>query len=212
MGGIILLLLALYLLGTLLNYVSQRILASVSQEVSLELREHIAGAFAMLMSISVELTLIALGTVGVSIVVAAVVGMRTNRYYAKNQAALGALNANIEEAFTGNRVVKAFNMQDIIIAANDTFNENLRKTSMKAQFFTYAINPLVRFLGHIGYVAIAVRGAMSVISGNISIGDVQEAFQYVNQISEPITQLSYTWNTLQGRACGLNDHSWMNDV
>lgn len=247
MGGIILLLLALYLLGTLLNYVSQRILASVSQEVSLELRERISsklnklplryfdthkkgdilsrvtsdlekvsdtlqeglaqmitsiitlvGAFAMLMSISVELTLIALGTVGVSIVVAAVVGMRTNRYYAKNQAALGALNANIEEAFTGNRVVKAFNMQDIMITANDTFNEDLRKTSMKAQFVTYAINPLVRFMGHIGYVVIAVRGAMSVISGNISIGDVQAAFQYVNQISEPITQLSYTWNTLQG--------------
>lgn len=247
MGGIILILLALYLLGTLLNYIPQRILASVSQEITFSLRKRISeklnrlplqyfdthkkgdilsrvtsdlekvsdtlqeglaqmitsfitlvGAFVMLISISIELTVIALGTVTVSILVAALVGLKTNRYYAKNQAALGALNANIEEAFTGNKIVKSFNLQDNMIALNDKYNENLKKTSTKAQFVTYAINPLVRFMGHIGYVVIAVRGAISVISGNISIGDVQAVFQYVNQISEPITQLSYIWNNLQG--------------
>ena len=247
MGGIILILLALYLLGTLLNYIPQRILASVSQEITFSLRKRISeklnrlplqyfdthkkgdilsrvtsdlekvsdtlqeglaqmitsfitlvGAFVMLISISIELTVIALGTVTVSILVAALVGLKTNRYYAKNQTALGALNANIEEAFTGNKIVKSFNLQDNMIALNDKYNENLKKTSTKAQFITYAINALVRFMGHIGYVVIAVRGAMSVISGNISIGDVQAVFQYVNQISEPITQLSYIWNNLQG--------------
>lgn len=81
---------------------------------------------------------------------------------------------------------------------NDVLNERLRKTSMKAQFITYVINPVVRLIGQFGYVLIAVRGAIAVISGEIRIGDVQAAFQYVNQISEPITQLSYTMNNLQG--------------
>ena len=77
-------------------------------------------------------------------------------------------------------------------------NEKLRKTSTKAQFITYVINPVVRLIGQFGYVLIAVRGAMAVISGALRIGDVQAAFQYVNQLSEPVTQLSYTANNLQG--------------
>lgn len=247
MGSIVLALLALYLLGTLLNYIPQRILASVSQRVTLELRMRIsaklnrlplryfdthkkgdilsrvtsdlekvadtlqesaaqmitsaitlAGAFAMMMSISVQLTLIALGTVAASMVVSAFIGARTNRYYAENQAALGELNANIEEAFTGSALIKAFNLQQSMIAANAALNQKLQKTSAKAQFITYAINPIVRLLGQAGYVVIAVRGAMLVLGGGVSIGDIQAAFQYVNQISEPITQLSYTWNALQG--------------
>lgn len=77
-------------------------------------------------------------------------------------------------------------------------NEKLRKTSTRAQFITYVINPVVRLIGQFGYVLIAVRGAMAVISGALRIGDVQAAFQYVNQLSEPVTQLSYTANNLQG--------------
>lgn len=246
MGSIVFALLALFLLGTLFNYIPQRILASVSQKFTLSLRKSISGklnrlplryfdthkkggilsritsdlekvadtmqeglsqmitaaitligAFVMLVIISPTLTLITLGTVVASIVLAVIVGTRTKRYYAANQAALGELNANIEEAFTGNNIIKAFNLQNDMTKTNDVLNETLRKTSTKAQFITYAINPLVRLVGQIGYVLIAVRGAASVISGNLSIGDVQAAFQYVNQISEPITQLSYTMNTLQ---------------
>jgi ATP-binding cassette subfamily B multidrug efflux pump len=156
------------------------------------------GAFVMMTLISPELTLIALGTVVVSMIVSVMIGSRTNKYYAANQAALGELNANIEESFTGNNLIKSFNLQNQMIAQNEEMNEKLRKAATKAQFITYAINPIVRLIGQFGYVIIAVRGAMSVISGNISIGDVQAAFQYVNQISEPITQLSYTMNTLQG--------------
>lgn len=247
MGGIIFALLGLYLAGTLMNYIPQRILASVSQNFSLSLRKSISdklnklplryfdthkkgdilsrvtsdlekvtdtlqeslsgmitsvitlvGAFAMLLAISPTLTLIALGTVAASIVISVIIGGKTNRYYAANQAALGELNANIEESFTGNNVIKAFNMQSDMVSVNDRLNETLRKTSSKAQFVTYAINPIVRLVGQLGYVLIAVRGALSVMSGNISIGDVQAAFQYVNQISEPITQLAYTMNALQG--------------
>lgn len=158
----------------------------------------ILGAFIMMMFISPSLTLIAMCTIVASIVTAALISIRTNRYYAANQAALGELNAHIEEAFTGNALIKAFNMQDDMVKENDRLNEKLRKTSTKAQFITYAINPLVRLLGQLGYVIIAVRGAVAVIRGTISIGDIQAIFQYVNQVSEPVTQLSYTINSLQG--------------
>lgn len=158
----------------------------------------IIGAFAMLLFISPSITLIALLTIVVSVVVAALISGRTNRYYAANQEVLGKLNANIEEAFTGYNVIKAFNLQENMTKTNDELNENLRKTSAKAQFITYAINPMIRLMGKIGYVVIAVKGALSVISGYISIGDVQAVFQYVNQISEPVTELAYTINTLQG--------------
>lgn len=247
MGSILFALIGLYLIGTMLSYIPQRILASISQEFSLDLRRRISdklnrlplryfdthkkgqilsrvtsdlervadtlqetiaemitagitliGALIMMLLISPTLTLIALGTVVASIVVAVLIGSRTNRCYAANQAALGDLNVNIEESFTGNNVIRAFNLQREMVEQNDERNEKLRKASTKAQFITYAINPIVRLVGQFGYVLIAVRGALSVISGDIRIGDVQAAFQYVNQISEPITQLSYTMNTLQG--------------
>ena len=246
MGGIMLAILILYLLGALFNYIPQYILASVSQNLTLSLRESISGklnrlplryydthkkgdilsrvtsdlekvadtlqegltefisavitiigAFAMMLFISPSLTVIALLAIIVSMAAAVLISLKTNRFYAKNQSALGELNANIEESFTGNSLIKAFNLQAEMMKTNDELNENLRKASLNAQFITYAINPLIRLMGQIGYVVIAVRGAMSVISGSISIGEVQAIFQYINQISEPVTQMSYTLNNLQ---------------
>lgn len=247
MGHIVILLMVLYLLGALFNYIPQRILAGVSQKFTLSLRKSISGklnklplryfdthkkgdilsrvtsdlekvsetlqeglsqlitagitflgAFIMLLVISPALTLIAFGTVVISLAVSMLIGMKTHQYYAANQAALGELNSNIEEAYTGNNIIKAFNLQSDMIKTNDRLNETLRETSMKAQYMTYVINPVVRLIGQMGYVAIAVRGALSVVSGTLLIGDVQAAFQYVNQISEPITQMSYIMNLLQG--------------
>lgn len=158
----------------------------------------IIGAFALMFMISPMLTLIALFSIFTSIIIATIVSEKTNRYYAANQKALGQLNANIEEAFTGNQVVMAFNLQNKMVSTNDRLNEKLAQTSAKAEFATYAINPLIRFVGTLGYIVIAIRGAFSVISGTITIGDIQALFQYVNQVSEPVTELAYTLNALQG--------------
>lgn len=163
----------------------------------------IIGAFIMMLRISPSLTLIALLSSIASVVVAALISSKTHRYHARNQAALGELNANIEEAFTGNTVIKAYNLQDQMIKNNDELNEKMRVESTKAQFITYAINPIIRLLGQLGYVVVAVRGAFSVISGSISIGDVQAVFQYINQISEPVTQFSYTMNSLQAAIASI---------
>ena len=158
----------------------------------------ILGAFIAMFVIAWQLALIALLTVVVSTVVAGLIAMRTQRYYAANQKALGALNANIEESFTGNNVIRAFNLQNEIISANDALNEKMRKASTKAQFITYAINPMIRFMGQIGYVLIAAFGASLVLKGTLAIGTIVSVFMYVSQVSEPVTELAYTVNMMQG--------------
>ena len=158
----------------------------------------IAGAFVMMLLISPMLTLIALGTIFVSLIVAALVSGRTHRYFAANQEALGQLNSSIEESFTGNIVIKAFNLEQLTVDKMKILNENLFRAGKKAMFMNYMISPIIRLINQFGYVAVAVGGALSVIRGTISIGDIQAFIQYVNQASEPVTQISYTVNSLQG--------------
>ena len=129
---------------------------------------------------------------------AALVSSRTHRTFAANQEALGRLNSSIEENFTGNLVSKAFNLEQTAVDNTKALNENLFRASKKAMFMNYMISPIIRLVGQFGYVAVAVGGAMSVIRGGISIGDIQAFIQYVNQASEPVTQISYTVNSLQG--------------
>ena len=158
----------------------------------------IVGAFGMMLLISPLLTLIAAGTIVLSMLIALFVSSKTQRNFAANQDALGKLNASIEEAFTGNTVIKAFNLEQQAIDDVDALSQQLYKAGSKAMFSNYVISPVIRLVNQFGYVAIAVRGAISVLHGTIDIGDIQAFIQYVNQVSEPITEVSYTINTLQG--------------
>lgn len=158
----------------------------------------ILGAFLMMLFISPLLTLIAFGTIFASLLVAALISQKTQRSFSANQEALSRLNGSIEEAFTGNTVIKAFNLEDQMIENTRVLNDSLYREGKKALFMNYAISPVIRLIGQFGYVAVAIRGAMYAIQGRISIGDIQAFIQYVNQVSEPITQFSYTWNSLHG--------------
>ena len=158
----------------------------------------IIGAFGMMLLISPLLTLIAVGSIVLSMLIAFFVSSKTERNFAANQEALGRLNASIEEAFTGNTVIKAFNLEHQAICDVDDLSEQLCKASSKAMFSNYVISPVIRLVNQLGYVVTAVRGAISVLHGTIDIGDIQAFIQYVNQVSEPLTEVSYTINTLQG--------------
>lgn len=157
----------------------------------------IIGASVMMMLIDPLLTLFALIAIAVSMLVAYVISEKTEKCFAENQEALSQLNGSIEESFTGNMVIKAFNLENQINASTRELNEKLYRAGSKATFMTYFVSPLIRTINQLGYIAIAVRGAMKVISGTISIGDIQAFIQYVNQISEPVTQVSYILNSLQ---------------
>lgn len=158
----------------------------------------IVGAFSMMLIISPLLTLIAAGTIILSLVIAVLVSTRTQRYFSRNQKALGDLNSSIEESFTGNLVIKAFNLEKVTIENTKDLNEELFQAGKRAMFMNYMISPIIRLINQLGYVVVAIRGAMAVVQGTISIGDIQAFIQYMNQVSEPITQVSYTVNTLQG--------------
>ena len=158
----------------------------------------IAGALVMMVMISPVLTLISLVTIGLSLGIAFLIASKAERSYADHQQTLGRLNGSIEDAFTGNLVVKAFGMENSMVAENEQLNEALCRTGTKAAFLSYIVNPLVRMVNHLGYVIIAVRGVVQVMRGTISIGDIQAFIQYVNQVAEPVTDISYTMNKLQG--------------
>lgn len=157
----------------------------------------IVGAITMMLIINPLLTLIAFCMIGVSLLIAFLIASRTEQKFADNQEILGKVNAGIEDAFTGNLVVKAFCLEEKKAADNAQLNEDLYKAGTKSAFLSYVVNPLVRMTNHLGYVVIAVKGVMLVITGKISIGDIQAFFQYVNNVSEPITDISYNINKLQ---------------
>lgn len=157
----------------------------------------IVGAAVMMIMIDPFMTIFALLAIFVSMIVAFFISKKTEKSFSDNQEALSRLNGSIEESFSGNLVVKAFNLEEQMIDTIRQHNEKLYKAGSKATFMTYCVSPLIRLINQFGYVAVAVYGAMKVISQTITIGDIQAFIQYVNQISEPVTQVSYIYNSLQ---------------
>ena len=158
----------------------------------------IVGALIMMLMISPSLTLISLAAIGLSMGIACLFASKTEQSFADNQEILGKLNAGIEDAFTGNLVVKAYGLEDRMAAENERLNADLYRAGTKSAFLSYAVNPLVRMVNHLGYVLAAVKGVIQVMNGTISVGDIQAFIQYVNQVSEPVTDISWTINKLQG--------------
>lgn len=246
MGGVLGLMLGLFLVSALFNYLQQYIMASVSQKLVLSLREDltakfaklplkyydshkkgdilsrvtndlekvsdtlqaglmqlittiftIIGAVVLMLVISPLLTLLALVMIVLGVVVTGLVAKKSQHYFSENQRTLGELNGNIEEYFTGQVVIKAFNQQDTAIANVEEVNDRLYTAGRNAQFVSYAVNPLIRLMNQAIYVLIAVLGGMFVVQGQLSLGVVQAFFQYVGQASEPVTEAAYIINSMQ---------------
>lgn len=156
------------------------------------------GALVIMFMISPLLSLIVISTVFLSLLIASMFTNKTQTAHAENQKALGNMNAQIEEAFTGNTIIKAFNIQDEMIQTTSTLNEDLCEKEKKAKFITYVINPIIQFMNHLGYVVIAIGGAILVLNGSISIGYVQAFLQYIDKVSESVSTFAYISNSLQG--------------
>lgn len=158
----------------------------------------IIGSIAMMLMINRTLTVVVLITVLFSMAAAAVISKKTEQCHRENQKALGEYNAGIEEAFTGNVVVKGFNLQEKMVESAVRLSENLCRTGKRAQFVTYVINPVISFLNRLGYIAAAVGGAILVIQRKMSIGYIQAFFQYISKVTESVTALAYVVNSMQG--------------
>lgn len=184
-------------------------LDKVSEVLQVGLMQLISAILSIVIGLGLMIYLSPLLTVGIvvilliSLFLTNVLAKKNQVYFSENQAALGAVGTKAEEDYSGNLLIKAYNRQQETEAELDKLNEAQFQAFKKAQFVSFAINPLIRLINQLGFVTSAVVGGIMVINGQLSIGLVQAYLQYVNQVSEPITQVSYVINSLQSAFAAL---------
>ncbi|MDO5740151.1 MAG: ABC transporter ATP-binding protein [Ornithinimicrobium sp.] len=152
---------------------------------------------AMMLWISPMLTLIALGTIPVSVLVTITIAKRSQKLFKAQWAYTGTLNGQVEEAFSGHELVTVFGRREEISAEMRKTNEQLYDVTWRAQFISGIIMPAMFFIGNLGYVLVAVVGGLKVANGNLSLGSVQAFIQYSRQFTQPVTQVASMANMLQ---------------
>lgn len=160
----------------------------------------VIGVVVMMLSINWIMTLITLIMVPLSLVLTTVVVKRSQKYFFAQQELLGQLNGQVEETFSGHSVVKAFGQEDGTVQAYSDTNEKLYESAWRSQFASGLMQPIMGFIGNLGYVAIAISGSFLAVAGVITVGDIQAFIQYVKNFTQPITQLAQVSNVLQQMA------------
>jgi ATP-binding cassette subfamily B multidrug efflux pump len=155
------------------------------------------GVIVMMLTISPLLSLVVLLTLPLSVLVTMGIAKRSQNYFRRQQRTLGQLNGHVEEMYTGHKIVKAFGHEGKSIADFTELNEKLYNAGWRAQFVSGMIMPLMRFVGNLGYVFVAVAGGIMVTQRAIALGDVQAFIQYAQQFTQPITQLANFANVIQ---------------
>jgi len=178
--------------------VSQTLNQSLTQIISSVVM--IIGILGMMLSISWQMTLVALITLPLSFGLIGLVVKRSQKYFKMQQDTLGHLNGHIEEMYGGHNVMKVFNGQQRSIATFTKHNTNLYGSAWRAQFLSGLLFPIINFVGNIGYVGVTVFGGYLAINGRINIGDIQAFIQYVNQFNQPIIQTANIASILQSTA------------
>jgi ATP-binding cassette subfamily B multidrug efflux pump len=178
-----------------IDNVSQSIQQSFSQLVTSLLT--VVGVMVMMFIVSPLLAVIALITIPLTLVVVTQVAKRSQKLFVAQWAHTGALNAQIEETFTGHALVKVFGRQREVDERFDEKNEELFRASFGAQFVSGIILPATMFIGNLVYVAIAVVGGLQIASGAMTLGSVQAFIQYSRQFTQPLSQLGSMTNLLQ---------------
>jgi len=178
-----------------IDNIAQSLQQTLSQLLSSLLT--VVGVLVMMFVISPLLAVVALVTVPLSVLVTQQIAKRSQKQFVAQWQHTGALNGQIEEAFTGHELVKVFGRQREVEAAFAARNEELFKASFAAQFVSGIIMPAMMFIGNLGYVAIAVVGGLRVASGSMSLGDVQAFIQYSRFFTQPLTQVASMANLLQ---------------
>jgi len=178
--------------------VNQTLNQSLSQMISSVVS--ILGIFAMMLSISWQMTAVALLTVPVSLGIIRFVVGRSQKYYSRQQEYLGHLNGHIEEIFSSHGVVKAFNGEQKNQAVFDGLNDTLYQTAWKSQFLSSIMMPVMNFVGNLGYVGVTILGGYLAASRAISVGDVQAFIQYIRAFTQPMSQIANISNVLQQTA------------
>lgn len=178
--------------------IAQSLNQSMSQMITSTVS--VIGILVMMLSISWQMTIIAVVVLPVTLTVASFIMKRSQKFFKMQQDALGDVDGHIEEVYGGHEVVKAFNGEEKAIATFDQYNDKLYESAWKSQFFGSLMMPVASFIGNIGYVAVCIVGGYLASGKLITIGDIQAFIQYVRQFNQPITQMAQIVNMLQSTA------------
>ena len=178
-----------------IDNLAQSLQQTLSQMVTSGLT--VIGVMAMMFWISWPLALVALITIPASLFIVRQVTKRSRGRFIAQWSHTGAVNAQVEEAFTGHALVKVFGQKQAVENRFARKNEELFEASFGAQFIAGTIQPAMMFLGNLNFVAIAVIGGMRVSSGAMTVGDIQAFIQYSRQFTQPLTQMAAMVNVLQ---------------
>ena len=160
----------------------------------------VVGVFAMMLTVSVQLSLVALVTLPVAAAITLLIARRARPHFTEQWDATGKVSGVVEEAFTGREAVALFSSEETFNRLFETENARLYEGSYRAQWISGTIQPAMRVVANLNFVIIAVVGGIKITSGTMTLGDVQAFIQYSQQYTQPITQLASMTNLLQSGA------------
>ena len=178
-------------MGNGLNQSITQLITSVSTVI---------GVFIMMLTISQLMTMIAIIILPISVALMGIIIKKSQRFFKQQQEYVGHINGQVEEVYGGHTVIKAFNKEETTLKEFHETNEVLYKSAWKAQFFSGLMQPVMMFVGNLGYVGVAISGAALAIRGTITIGDIQAFIQYVKNFTQPIQQVAQVTNMMQQMA------------
>ena len=178
-------------MGNGLNQSITQLITSVSTVI---------GVIVMMLTISPLMTLISVLILPISIMLMMFVIKKSQRFFKQQQEYVGHINGQVEEVYGGHNVIKAFNKENDVRREFHETNETLYKSACKSQFFSGLMQPIMMFVGNLGYVAVAISGAALAIRGTIQIGDIQAFIQYVKNLTQPVQQVAQVTNMMQQMA------------
>jgi ATP-binding cassette subfamily B protein len=160
----------------------------------------VIGVLFMMLSINWLMTLIGVTMVPIAMILIKVVVSKSQVYYRQQQEFLGHINGHVEEMYGGHVVLKAFNGEAASIARFEELNDTLYSSAWKSQFLSAIIQPSMRLISNLGYVAVAMLGGYQVIQGRLNVGEIQAFIQYLRSFQEPLMQIANITNILQQTA------------
>lgn len=157
----------------------------------------LVGVLIMMLSISPLMTLIALVILPISLALISLVTKKSQKFFRAQQEYLGHINGQVEEVYGGHLVIKAFNREKDTIEEFEKTNKILYDSAWKSQFLSGMMQPIMMFVGNLGYASVALAGGMLAIKNVITIGDIQAFIQYVKNFTQPIQQIAQVINMVQ---------------
>ena len=188
--------------GEILSVITNDI-DTLSQNLNIEATQVISsvatiiGILIMMFSIDWIMTLVALLTLPLSIVIIAFIMKKSQGYFKSQQDYLADVNGEVEEMFSNQNVIRVFNAENKMISKFEYDNNKLADVAWKSNFVSGLMHPIMNFVGNLGYVVIAILGSYFAIIGRITVGNIQSFIQYTKNFTNPIAQIAQISNMLQ---------------